>query len=114
MKLRRIRNVLIGTAFAFAMAIFLFALLSGAKLGLAGLIGNLPNTAPWALLFALCVTSMRNGILGGSLIIGEALFLSAFFDVLHNNRVVLYIFILPMLLLGGAIVVTDILEKRRA
>lgn len=93
---------------------FVFSLLSGAEEyggGLRGIVMNSPNSLPWIFLFGLVYLSWKKEIIGGFLIflmgIGTVLFFKTFQDI-----VVFSIVSLPLLLLGGGLVLNQYLIKK--
>ena len=92
---------------------FVFALFSGAEeygSGLKGVLMNSPNALPWLLLLLLVYIAWKKELIGGSLItlIG---FLSIAFFKTYEHLIVFMLVSLPLILLGGSLVVSYYLDK---
>ena len=92
---------------------FVFALFSGAEEyggGLKGVLMNSPNALPWLLLLLLVYIAWKKELIGGSLItlIG---FLSIAFFKTYEHLIVFMLVSLPLILLGGSLVVSYYLDK---
>ncbi len=90
-----------------------FALLSGSEGyggGIRGILRNSPNALPWVLLLALVYLAWKWELIGGILIvlIGVA---SVFFFGALDLPFILVIVSLPLVLLGGALVLSWYLAK---
>ena len=94
---------------------FVFALLSGSEKyggGLKGILMNSPNALPWLLLFAFVYVAWRWELIGGILIALMGLYTAFFFDVLESPIVLLLISV-PLMALGGALIASWHLAKKK-
>ena len=94
---------------------FVFALFSGAEEyggGLKGVLMNSPNALPWLLLFLLIYVAWKKELIGGSLIV-LAGFLTIFFFKTYKYLIVFLLISLPLILLGGSLMISYYLDKKR-
>ena len=94
---------------------FIFALSSGAEEyggGLKGVLMNSPNALPWLLLFLLIYVAWKKELIGGSLIV-LAGFLTIFFFKTYKYLIVFLLISLPLILLGGSLMISYYLDKKR-
>jgi len=94
---------------------FLFALFSGAtEPGLIGIVKNSPNAFPWLFLLGFAYLTWKKELLGGVLIVIFALFtVFAFGFYRPEMRGSLLIFSLPLLILGGLILLGSFKGSRK-
>ena len=94
---------------------FIFALSSGAEEyggGLKGVLMNSPNALPWLLLFLLIYVAWKKELIGGFLITLLGLLSIAFFKT-YEHFIVFMLVSLPLILLGGSLMVSYYLDKNR-
>jgi len=92
---------------------FIFALSSGAEEyggGLKGVLMNSPNALPWLLLFLLIYIAHKRELIGGSLIVLIG-FLTIFFFKTYQHLIVFILISLPLILLGGSLIISYYLDK---
>jgi hypothetical protein len=93
---------------------FVFALFSGAEgfgEGMKGVLINSPNALPWLLLFVLVWVVWKWELIGGILISVFGLVTVFFFDT-YEEVISFLIISLPLILLGGSLIVSWCLTKR--
>ena len=108
-----LRNIARTVLLAISIFWFVFALLSGAEEyggGLKGIITNSPNALPWLLLFLLVRIAWRKELIGGSLVILMG-FLTIFFFKTYQDLIVFMLISLPLILLGGFLIISYCLDK---
>ena len=113
--LRVLRMVTRSLLVAFACLWFGFALLSGAAQhgeGFQAVLRNFANTLPWLGLFVVVYLAFRNELLGGLLIIVAGL-ASAFFFNAFASPLILFAISLPLLALGGALLLCWAMSRPR-
>jgi len=86
-----------------AIGWLIFALLSGAENS--GVLKNIPNALPWAILLVFVCIAFRWQILGGILIILFGLFTVVFFSALEFLWI-LFLISLPLIALGAILTFT--------
>ena len=94
---------------------FIFALFSGAEEyggGLKGVLMNSPNALPWLLLFLLIYIAWKKELIGGSLITLMG-FLTIFFFKTYEHLLIFMLLSLPLILLGGSLIVSYYLDKNK-
>ena len=89
---------------------FVFALLSGAGAGLKGIITNSPNAVAWLLLLGLVYLAWKKELLAGILISLLGLSTIFFFNAV-KHQFVLWAISLPLILLGGFLILAWHLTK---
>ncbi len=111
-KIKFVRSILHILLLILTTVFFAFSLLSSVS-GQEKLIENLPNTLPWIALYLINIITFRNETLGGVIMIAFAIFLFFFFNILPNNNwIVLFVFILPILLLGVMFLIIGIVYNK--
>ena len=93
---------------------FVFALLSGSEDyggGIKGLILNSPNALPWLLLGVLVYVAFKWELVGGLLIAGMGV-LTVFFFHAYKSAFVFFAIPVPLVVLGGFLVVSWYLTKQ--
>ena len=93
---------------------FVFALLSGAAEyggGIKGLLLNSPNALPWVLLGVLVYVAFKWELVGGLLIAGMGV-LTVFFFNAYKSAFVFFAIPVPLVVLGGFLVVSWYLTKQ--
>lgn len=90
-----------------------FALLSGAGGGVAGVVANAPNAAPWLLLLLLVAVAFRWELFGGLTIVAAGVAFGFFFDA-WETPVILYGVVLPLAALGGFLAACALLDPPRS
>lgn len=83
-----------------------FAALSGAESGLGGFVANLPNALPWLGLVILVAVAFRWERLGGALVVLAGVGFTVLFQA-WNAPVLLLGISLPLIVLGGALIVVS-------
>ena len=92
---------------------FVFALLSGSEEyggGIKGLILNSPNALPWLVLGVVVFVAFRWELVGGLLIVCMGVFTVFFFNA-YKSALIFYAIPVPLLLVGGFLVVSWYLTK---
>jgi len=97
--------------------LFIFSLLSGAEMyggGIKGIIMNSPNALPWLVLFIFIFIAWKWELLGGILIMLLGIFAFFFFHSYETRGYwALFITSLPLIILGGMLVASWYLERRK-
>jgi len=99
----------------FASFWFIFALLSGSDSfggGLSGIIQNIPNALPWFLVFAFVYLAWKDELIGGIIISITGIF-SVFFFHTYNSLISFSIISLPIIVLGGLLILYWCLTKKK-
>ena len=94
---------------------FVFALLSGAEElggGVMGVVKNSLNALPWLILFAFVFIAWKWEIIGGSIISVMGVLTIFMFDA-YKEPVVFLLISLPLMLLGGALVIAGYLSREQ-
>ena len=94
-----------------SLLLFVFALFSGAEDyggGVRGVFLNSPNTIPWAILLLFVYIAWQWRYIGGVLVIISGLATIFFF----NSLFVLFAVAIPLLILGGVLLIAWYMEKR--
>jgi hypothetical protein len=98
-----------------SITFLIFALLSGAEQaggGLKGIILNNPNTLPWIILLSVVILAQKKELVGGLLIVLLGLASIYFFKTLEKDHLFVFFLVsLPLLFLGGLLVISRILSK---
>ncbi len=89
---------------------FVFALISGAEPGFKGILLNSLNALPWLILFAFVYGAWKRPFAGGIILIILGIFAIFFFNAL-SSLVVLFGICLPLIILGGLLILTKFLNK---
>ena len=94
-----------------SLLLFVFALFSGAEDyggGVRGVFLNSPNTIPWAILLLFVYIAWQWRYIGGVLVIISGLATIFFF----NSLFVLFAVAIPLMILGGVLLIAWYMEKR--
>ena len=96
-----------------SLLLFVFALFSGAEDyggGVRGVFLNSPNTIPWAILLLFVYIAWQWRYIGGVLVIISGLATIFFF----NSLFVLFAVAIPLMILGGVLLIAWYMEKRES
>ena len=113
--LRILRPLVRALLVVFALFWSVFALLSGATQsgqGIGAVLHNLPNALPWLVLVVFVYIAFRWELVGGILIALTGLVSIIFLNAL-SSPVVLFVISLPLVVLGGALILCWVLRPRR-
>ncbi len=101
-----LRNLARSVLIIITASFFVFALLSGAEPGLAGIIKNSPNALPWLLLFILVGVVWQWELIGGIIILLLGVFSFFFFNAVES-MVVLLLAPVPLVILGIIFIISS-------